>query len=77
MSIEAKRRTTTGISAADRAATVLAAIERERVDHILSVGDVVGYGAAPSECITKLRKGGGIECPSDRRRTAAAARCIG
>lgn len=36
--------------------TVLAAIERERVDRILSVGDVVGYGAAPSECIAKLRE---------------------
>ena len=35
--------------------TVLAAIERERVDQILSVGDVVGYGAAPSECIAKLQ----------------------
>ncbi|NUP94943.1 MAG: metallophosphoesterase family protein [Planctomycetaceae bacterium] len=36
--------------------TVLTAIERERVDRILSVGDVVGYGAAPSECIAKLRE---------------------
>lgn len=36
--------------------TVLAAIELERIDQILSVGDVVGYGAAPSECIARLRE---------------------
>jgi diadenosine tetraphosphatase ApaH/serine/threonine PP2A family protein phosphatase len=33
----------------------LAAFRNERVDRILSVGDVVGYGAAPRECIERLR----------------------
>lgn len=35
---------------------VLAALESERVDRFISVGDVVGYGAAPRECITLLRE---------------------
>lgn len=36
--------------------TVLEAFEREGVQRILSVGDVVGYGAAPRECIALLRE---------------------
>jgi diadenosine tetraphosphatase ApaH/serine/threonine PP2A family protein phosphatase len=36
--------------------SVLACLDRERVDILLSVGDVVGYGAAPKECIALLRK---------------------
>lgn len=36
--------------------TVLEAFEREGVERILSVGDVVGYGAAPRECIALLRE---------------------
>ncbi len=36
--------------------TVLAEIDREGVDRVLSVGDVVGYGAAPRECIQILRE---------------------
>jgi len=39
---------------------VLEAIRAHRVDLILSVGDVVGYGAAPSECIELLRQNGVI-----------------
>ncbi len=35
---------------------VLDAIRLEGVDQILSVGDVVGYGAAPAECIQVLRE---------------------
>jgi diadenosine tetraphosphatase ApaH/serine/threonine PP2A family protein phosphatase len=37
---------------------VLAALARERVDSIVTVGDVVGYGAAPRECIALLREHG-------------------
>lgn len=33
----------------------LAAFQSERIDRIVSVGDVVGYGAAPRECIARLR----------------------
>ncbi|MCC6407161.1 MAG: metallophosphoesterase family protein [Planctomycetes bacterium] len=36
--------------------SVLAALDREGVDQTLSVGDVVGYGAAPAECIALLRE---------------------
>ena len=36
--------------------TVLADIEATGVDRILSVGDVVGYGAAPAACIDRLRE---------------------
>ncbi len=36
--------------------TVLTAIKAEGVDRILSVGDVVGYGAAPSEVIERMRE---------------------
>ena len=31
-------------------------MEKERVDTVVSVGDVVGYGAAPRECISLLRE---------------------
>jgi diadenosine tetraphosphatase ApaH/serine/threonine PP2A family protein phosphatase len=36
--------------------SVLASIEASGVDKILSVGDVVGYGAAPQACIELLRE---------------------
>lgn len=36
--------------------SVLAALDREGVDLTLSVGDIVGYGAAPSECVSLLRE---------------------
>jgi len=35
---------------------VLAAIDKARVDQIISVGDIVGYGAAPKVCIDLLRE---------------------
>ncbi len=38
--------------------TVLAAMDRDGVETILSVGDVVGYGAAPKECVAILRERG-------------------
>ena len=34
--------------------SVLAAVDAEGVDEIVSVGDVVGYGAAPRECLRLL-----------------------
>jgi diadenosine tetraphosphatase ApaH/serine/threonine PP2A family protein phosphatase len=34
---------------------VLARFVAEGVEHVISVGDVVGYGAAPRECIARLR----------------------
>ncbi len=36
----------------------LACFERHAVERILSVGDVVGYGAAPRECIRLLQEAG-------------------
>lgn len=35
--------------------TVLEAFDRESIDHVISVGDVVGYGAAPQKCIELVR----------------------
>lgn len=35
--------------------TTLKQFEVEAVDHIISVGDIVGYGAAPSQCIALVR----------------------
>jgi predicted phosphodiesterase len=40
--------------------TVLGRMDDAGVDTLLSVGDVVGYGAAPSECITLLRERGAL-----------------
>jgi diadenosine tetraphosphatase ApaH/serine/threonine PP2A family protein phosphatase len=37
---------------------VLARFEAEGVEHVISVGDVVGYGAAPRECIELVRSFG-------------------
>jgi diadenosine tetraphosphatase ApaH/serine/threonine PP2A family protein phosphatase len=36
--------------------TVLAALRRDGAEVFVSVGDVVGYGAAPRECISRLRE---------------------
>lgn len=36
--------------------TVLTCMDREGIDRLVSVGDVVGYGAAPRECIAILRE---------------------
>lgn len=36
--------------------TAIAYLEEERVDVFLSMGDVVGYGAAPADCIQRLRE---------------------
>ena len=35
---------------------VLSGMDREGIDHLVSVGDVVGYGAAPRECIRILQE---------------------
>ena len=40
--------------------TVLDCISRERIDQVISVGDVVGYGAAPRECIALVREAGAV-----------------
>ncbi len=40
--------------------TVLECIEAAGVDTLISVGDVVGYGAAPRECIALLRDRGAV-----------------
>jgi len=40
--------------------TVLAHMDEENIDTLLSVGDVVGYGAAPNECIAILRERGTV-----------------
>jgi predicted phosphodiesterase len=37
---------------------VLAAVEESRVDRLICLGDVVGYGANPGECIKFLRDAG-------------------
>ena len=34
---------------------VLEAYESEKIDRYFCIGDIVGYGASPSECIQKLR----------------------
>jgi predicted phosphodiesterase len=37
---------------------VLASMSGERIDRLISVGDIVGYGAAPRECISLVREAG-------------------
>jgi predicted phosphodiesterase len=39
---------------------VLECLDEDGVDTLVSVGDVVGYGAAPSECIALLRERGAV-----------------
>ena len=39
---------------------VLDCLQTERVDRVISVGDVVGYGAAPRECIALVRDIGAV-----------------
>ena len=38
--------------------TVLDLLSREKIDQVISVGDIVGYGAAPRECIALVREAG-------------------
>ena len=38
--------------------TVLEALEKEKVDSIINLGDIVGYGAEPRECIKIVRERG-------------------
>lgn len=40
----------------DALETVLEEVKKERPDQILSVGDIVGYAAQPSECIALIRE---------------------
>ena len=37
---------------------VLQVLEKEKVDRILCIGDIVGYGAEPLECVNRLREKG-------------------
>ena len=40
----------------DALEAVLADIDRQKIDEILSLGDVVGYGAAPAACLSLVRE---------------------
>lgn len=40
----------------DALEAVIADIEKEKVDKLLCVGDIVGYGAEPSKCIETIRR---------------------
>lgn len=40
----------------DALEAVIADIEKEKVDSLLCVGDIVGYGAEPSKCIETIRR---------------------
>lgn len=44
----------------DALESVLADIEKEKVDQILCLGDIVGYGPQPKECIAKIQELGCI-----------------
>lgn len=39
---------------------VLQSLEKDGIDRLISVGDVVGYGAAPQECIDLVREAGAV-----------------
>lgn len=39
---------------------VLDSLSKDGIDRLLSVGDVVGYGAAPQECIDLVREAGAV-----------------
>ena len=41
--------------------TVIEHAENNGAERYVSVGDVVGYGANPKECVEKLRE---LECPT-------------
>ena len=36
--------------------SVLGALEKERLDRYVCLGDTVGYGASPNECCDMIRK---------------------
>jgi len=39
---------------------VLSRLSREDIDQLISVGDIVGYGAAPRECLQLVREAGAV-----------------
>lgn len=45
----------------DALEAIIADLEKEKVDNLLCVGDIVGYGAEPSKCIETVRR---LNCTS-------------
>lgn len=35
---------------------ILSALDREKIDHLVCLGDIVGYGAEPAGCVSRIRK---------------------
>ncbi len=52
---------------------VLKTLDREKVDQVLCIGDVVGYGAEPGPCLQRLRARG-IDCVAGNHDYATANR---
>lgn len=52
--------------------TTLSYLEEQGVDRIISLGDVVGYGAAPSDCIALLRDVGAVVVQGNHDAAVAA-----
>ena len=50
---------------------VLAALDEERVDQLLCLGDIVGYGPSPNECCTSLVQRGCISIAGNHDEAAA------
>lgn len=52
---------------------VLEKLDGENLDQILSIGDLVGYGAQPSECLQRLRDRGVLSVAGNHDLAAAGA----
>jgi predicted phosphodiesterase len=59
---------------AEALSAVLACIERDGVDEILCLGDIVGYAASPNECVRLLRATGARSIAGNHDRAAAGVK---
>jgi diadenosine tetraphosphatase ApaH/serine/threonine PP2A family protein phosphatase len=57
----------------DALETVLADIDQQRIDKIICLGDIVGYGAEPAACLERIR-GLGCDCIAGNHDWAAIER---
>jgi predicted phosphodiesterase len=61
-------------ASAEALSAVLAKIEKENVDDILCLGDIVGYGASPNEVVRMLRSSGAKCIAGNHDRAAVGAK---
>ena len=61
---------------AEALVAVLAALDAERVDAVVCLGDTVGYGGSPNECVRLLSRAGAVAVVGNHNRAALGLRDV-